>query len=79
MTRRAERDFRNLRPKIVRQLQTKVLSLADDPRPQDRSRVLSQPGILRVDSGEYRILYSVDDTEQLVVVQRVRQRREAYR
>lgn len=79
MTRRAEHDLRNLPPKIVRQLETKVLSLADEPRPQDSKRVLSQPGIPRVDSGEYRILYSVDDAQQLVIVERVRHRREAYR
>lgn len=77
--RRAQRDLRSLSPKIVRQIQGKIGSLAENPRPQDTARVISMPGVLRVDSGEYRILYEIDDKEQVVTIARIRHRREAYR
>ena len=76
---RARRDMRHLQPKIYRQIQEKIDSLAGNPRPQDTKRVVTQPGVLRVDSGEYRIFYRVADREQLVVVINVSHRREAYR
>lgn len=77
--RQVEKDVARLQPKIVGQITRKMEGLAEDPRPQDSKRVISQPGVSRVDSGEYRIFYSVDDKNQRVFVERVRHRREAYR
>ena len=77
--RQIEKDVAGLPPKIVGQIIRKAESLAENPRPQDSERVISRPGELRVDSGEYRIFYVVNDMEQVVTVLRVRHRREAYR
>ena len=79
ITRRIEKELTGMPPKIVGQIMRKMDSLGENPRPQDSKRVILQPGILRVDSGEYRIFYTVDDGEQLVVIERVRHRRDAYR
>ncbi|MBI4498804.1 MAG: type II toxin-antitoxin system RelE/ParE family toxin [Chloroflexi bacterium] len=77
--RQVDKDVVGLPPKIVGQIIRKAESLAENPRPQDCKRVISRPGELRVDSGEYRIFYTVDDAEQVVTVLRVLHRREAYR
>lgn len=76
---RAFKDLRRRPPKIARQLQEKVDSLSANPRPEDSKRVRSAPGLLRVDSGEYRILYEVDDNQEFIAIVRIRHRREAYR
>lgn len=76
---RAFKDLRRLPPKIARQRQEKVDRLSENPRPQDSKRVRSAPGLLRVDSGEYRVLYEVDDNQELVIIVRIRHRREASR
>jgi mRNA interferase RelE/StbE len=78
-TRRAQKDFNRLTPRIAGQVRHKIEQLAQNPRPQDVKKVISLPGLLRVDSGEYRILYAVNDSERTVVIERIRHRREAYR
>lgn len=52
--------------KIYRQLALKMFSLQLNPRPPDSKKIGQDR--YRVDSGEYRILYSVDDREKMVKV-----------
>ena len=59
------KNLRKLPPKIFRQIIFKVLSLQQTPLPNDCKPI--GPGY-RVDSGEYRILYFVDDTTQLIEI-----------
>lgn len=75
----AEKDFAKLPPKIAGQVRRKIDALAAEPRPNDHKKLLAMPGRLRVDSGEYRILYEIDDKAQIVTIARIRHRREAYR
>ena len=56
-TRGAERDLRRLDARIRRQVMSKIISLGDNPRPQDTKLLQGRGRIFRVDSGEYRILY----------------------
>jgi mRNA interferase RelE/StbE len=62
-------DFlKGLQPKIVAQIAKKVLSLNVDPLPADSKGLIGYPGYYRVDSGEYRIVYRFNSTEDLVEV-----------
>ena len=64
--------------KVHRQITMKIFLLQFDPRPPDCKPI----GIgYRVDVGEHRILYTVDDAEQVVCVELVgpRQDDEVYR
>lgn len=67
-------------PKQFKQVVAKILSLGKNPTPQD-CRPLKCKGGYRVDQGEYRILYVVDYSKNLVAVYRVADRNddEAYR
>ena len=63
----AEKELNHLRrsqPKHASQVKEKIDSLVYNPRPQDSKKVITRPGYLRVDSGEYRILYKVLITER---------------
>ena len=54
--------------KIHRQITLKIFMLQFDPYPQDSKKV----GIgIRVDIGEYRILYKVDEENKLVKVEAI--------
>ena len=54
--------------KIHRQITVKIFWLQVEPRPPDSKRI----GIgYRVDSGEYRIFYTVDDEQKIVTVELV--------
>ncbi|BAY07692.1 type II toxin-antitoxin system RelE family toxin [Calothrix sp. NIES-2098] len=70
----AEKDLLNLQAKHFKQVVSKILSLQGNPRPQDCKSLKGYEGGYRVDSGEYRILYTIDDETQLVDVFRVGKR-----
>lgn len=60
-----------LQSKQYKQIVSKILSLQENPRPQDYKKLEGYKDGYRVDSGEYRILYTIDDKEQLVTIWRV--------
>ena len=62
------KDVKRYPAKVHRQITVKIFSLQLDPRPPDCKRI----GIgYRVDVGEHRVLYTVDDEERLVRVELV--------
>lgn len=72
--------------KLFRQVVMRILELGQTPRPHDSEELRgyqdpSVPGRkgFRVDQGEYRILYTVDEARKVVTVFRVAHRREVYR
>lgn len=55
-------DFWNtLDAKQYRQIGRKVISLLLDPHPSDSKPLIGYPGCLRVDFGEYRIIYKLEE------------------
>lgn len=74
----ARRDLERVHPKIRRQIYDKLQQLRGNPRPQD-VKSLRGVGGYRVDSGEYRILYEIDDGEKQVVIRVIKHRRDVYR
>jgi len=50
-----------------------------NPRPHDSKRLVGRGKGYRLDAGEYRILYDVDDPARLVAVWRVKHRKDVYR
>jgi mRNA interferase RelE/StbE len=53
-------------------------ALADDPRPSGVVRLAGRDDF-RIRVGDYRVVYSVDAAEHLVIVARIAHRREVYR
>ena len=64
----------NDRKRIV----TKIQSLASDPRPPGAEKLSGQEKY-RLRQGDYRVLYSVDDSRKLVVIVKIGHRRDVYR
>jgi mRNA interferase RelE/StbE len=50
------------------------LRIKGNPRPQDYAALKGYQGGYRIDQGEYRILYTIDDDNKLVDVFRVGKR-----
>ncbi|MDO8644189.1 MAG: type II toxin-antitoxin system RelE/ParE family toxin [bacterium] len=75
---RAERDCDNLPKEIYRRCRTKILQLANDPRPSGCKKLVGEDGF-RIRSGDYRILYRVDDPNKKVFIYRLKHRKEVYR
>jgi mRNA interferase RelE/StbE len=62
------------RQRVVR----RISALADDPRPPASEKLTGQERY-RVRQGWYRIVYSVDDAERIILVVKVGHRRDVYR
>jgi len=55
-----------------------IKKLADSSRPRGVEKIKSA-GLWRIRKGDYRIVYSIDDSQKLVVILRIGHRREIYR
>jgi mRNA interferase RelE/StbE len=75
----AERDLRALTPTVLARVDARIRDLADNPRPPGVERLWGPQGGFRLRVGDYRILYDVDDAQQMVMIGRVRHRRDVYR
>ena len=69
--------LQNLQPKQYKQLAARIFLLSRDPRPADSKSLEGHPGLRRIDQGEYRILYSVDDRAGILRISRVGKRNDA--
>ena len=77
----AEKDLLDLQTKQFAQIAKKIFSLQGNPKPQDCKQLKGYPGGYRVDSGEYRILFTIDLELKIVNIFRVGKRNddEVYR
>ncbi len=75
----AARQLRKLDPQVRRRVQAAIELLATEPRPPAATRLLGGAGEWRVRTGDYRIIYEVEDERLLVLVLSVGHRREIHR
>ena len=74
----AARQLRKFVPDVRRRLQAAIELLAVDPRPPATTRLVGGSGEWRVRTGNYRIVYEINDNDLLVLVLRMGHRREIY-
>ena len=67
---RVYKELSKLLPKHLNQIKEDLESLSSNPRPQD-CRKLKVSGGYRITTGEYRILYTIDDQQKVVSVYRI--------
>jgi mRNA interferase RelE/StbE len=79
LERAAEKDLKSLSSKLHNQVIAALQRLAKNPRPTGCRKLTAADNDWRIRIGDYRIVYEIDDTAQVVRVNRVRHRREVYR
>ena len=73
--REAEQEVRNLPAHVRAQARQIVSALAQNPRPYRAKELRSKPGVYRVWlAGHWRIAYRIDDSQQFVIILRVRRK-----
>jgi len=78
LRRRAQRVLDRLTKSDFQAVVEAIKELAQTPRPRGVEKVKST-GLWRIRQGDYRIIYSIDDNQQLVIVARIGHRKEVYR
>lgn len=76
VTRAAERDLRALPDNVLKRVDAKILSLAANPRPDGVKKLAGADSLYRVRTGDYRIIYEIQDRAVLIIIIRVRHRGE---
>ncbi|MCT2088715.1 type II toxin-antitoxin system RelE/ParE family toxin [Micrococcus terreus] len=74
----AARQLRKIDPPARRRLQAAIELLSHDPRPQGAKKLVGGDGEWRVRTGDYRVVYDIDDGILLILVIAVGHRREIY-
>lgn len=74
----AARQLRKLDAPVRRRIQAAVDLLAEQPRPPAATRLVGGAGEWRVRTGDYRIVYEIEDDHLLILVLRLGHRREVY-
>ena len=75
----AVRSLRKLDPTARRRVQAAIELLAEQPRPSGARKLVGGDGLMRVRTGDYRIVYEIHDDVLVVLVVAVGHRREIYR
>lgn len=75
----AKRDMRHLEPSLQQRVAIRLQILSDTPRPSGVKKLRDRENQWRIRVGDYRVIYEIDDDEHLIVILRIKHRREAYR
>jgi mRNA interferase RelE/StbE len=75
----ASRQLRKLDPAARRRVQAVIDLLAEDPRPPAARQLVGGVGEWRVRTGDYRLVYDIQDKELIVLVITVGHRRDVNR
>lgn len=75
----AVRQLRKLPPDGRRRIQAAIELLADSPRPPGAKKLVGSANDWRVRTGDYRIIYEIQDGRLVILVVAVGHRRDNYK
>jgi mRNA interferase RelE/StbE len=78
-SRRAEKQFKALPQQIQNRLQSRIDTLAENPRSVNATKLEGEENQYRIRVGNYRIVYEIQDRVFLIILLRIGHRREVYR
>jgi mRNA interferase RelE/StbE len=79
LTSSAEKELKGLSSPWIARIAPRLEKLASDPRPPGCKKLKGGDKEWRIRVGEYRVVYTIDDTQALVEVTRIRHRSAVYR
>ena len=77
--RSARRELERLPVRIAEVVLGHIEALQADPRPPGVKKIHGADDLWRLRVGDYRVIYTIDDTARLVDVSAIRDRKDAYR
>ena len=75
----AERQLKALAEAIQKRVLTRLKTLQRNPRPPGVKKLAGEGKLYRIREGSYRIIYTIQDKELIVLVLKIGDRKEVYR
>jgi mRNA interferase RelE/StbE len=75
----AERQLKALAEATQKRIITRLKTLRHNPRPQGVKKLAGEGNLYRIRDGSYRIIYTIQDKELIVLVVKIGDRKEVYR
>ena len=75
----AEKQLRKLDSTALGRIVKSFKELASDPRPRGCRKLHGYEGVYRIRSGNFRIIYSIEDQKLLIIILKVGHRKTIYR
>lgn len=75
----ALKELKNLDRSVIPRIVTAVESLSGNPRPSGVRKLQGSDYTYRIRVGEYRVIYEIADFRLLIIIVRVRHRKDVYR
>ena len=72
------KNLRGIPKKDIARILKRVSDLAIDPRPYGSEKLSGEQEKYRIRQGNYRVIYSIEDDQLVVIVVKVGHRREVY-
>ena len=75
----AEKDLRRIEKSRIPTIFEAIESLKENPRPTGYRKLLGSESAYRIRVGDYRVIYTIEDTIRIVEINRIRHRKDVYR
>jgi len=76
--RSARKELESLSAKLVQRIFPAIEALAKVPRPKGCRKLTTEKNLWRIRSGDYRVIYTIDDDKRAIDIIAVRHRSKAY-
>jgi len=77
--RSARKELENLPVAIADRALGRIEKLAADPRPRGATKLRGSKSLWRIRTGDYRIIFFIDDKAEEIDITHIRHRRDVYR
>ena len=74
----ARKELTGLPPDVIARLLPKIRELARNPRPTGCKKLQGYKNRWRIRAGDYRVVYTISDTEKSVDITRIARRKDVY-
>ena len=79
LARSARRELDGLDRSLQSRVLLRIAALGSNPRPSGCRKLVGAEDLWRIRVGDYRVIYSIDDSRRIVDVNMIRHRSDVYR
>ena len=79
MEKKAEKGLRKLPREVKETVYSLLNKIASAPFPSGSRKIVGTDNLWRIRIGDYRILYEVDETSEIIRIERIGHRKDVYR